>query len=194
MPFATMEDLFVEELKDLYSAEKQLVKALPKAARAAYGETLADAFEEHLEETLRHVDRLEEIFLMLDMSPRTKPCKGMAGLIEEVEETIDEEGSEALCDAALIAAAQRIEHYEIAAYGALIRFAEMLDLSRAVRLLEETLEEELAADETLTEISNSEVMAESMARDEDDDDSDDEEEFEDDEKQQDAEEVEYSRQ
>src|SRR5205814_1859380 len=117
MPNEGLKELYVDELKDLYSAENQLVKALPKMAKAAASEELKAGFEEHLEQTKGHVQRLEQIFEMLDESPKGKKCKGMEGLIEEGSEIIEEDFEDALLDSALIGAAQRVEHYEIAAYG-----------------------------------------------------------------------------
>jgi ferritin-like metal-binding protein YciE len=144
-----LKELYIDELKDLYSAENQLVKALPKMARAATSEDLRAGFEEHLEQTKGHVQRLEEIFRQLGESPKGKKCKGMEGLIEEGSEAIKEyEG--ALLDAALIGAAQRVEHYEMAGYGTVSAFAEELGESEHVSLLNETLEEEKETDEKLS--------------------------------------------
>src|ERR1700723_2347426 len=147
-----LKDLYIDELKDLYSAENQLVKALPKMAKAATSEDLRAGFEEHLEQTKGHVQRLETIFKDLNESPKGKKCKGMEGLIEEGAEAIEEyEGD--LLDAALIGAAQRVEHYEMAGYGTVSAFAEELDESEHVSLLNETLEEEKETDEKLSELS-----------------------------------------
>ena len=157
MALNSMQDLFVSQLKDVYSAETQLTKALPKMAKAASHPALAAAFEEHLEETRGQIDRLDEIFEMLDEKPRGKTCKAMQGLIEEGKETMDEDGEDAVIDAALIADAQRVEHYEISAYGTLKTLAALLGHDDAVALLEETLEEEKACDEKLTAIAESEV-------------------------------------
>ena len=123
MEMDSLKQLYLEELKDLYSAENQLVKALPKMAKAAASEELRAGFEEHLEQTKGHVQRLEQIFEMLDESPKGKKCKGMEGLIEEGSEIMKEDFEDALLDAALIGAAQRVEHYEIAAYGTVRAFA-----------------------------------------------------------------------
>src|SRR5580704_2201201 len=143
-----LKDLYIDELKDLYSAESQLVKALPKMAKAATSEDLSAGFEEHLEQTKGHVQRLETIFKDLNESPKGKKCKGMEGLIEEGAEAIEEyEGD--LLDAALIGAAQRVEHYEMAGYGTVSAFAEELGESEHVTLLNETLEEEKETDEKL---------------------------------------------
>ena len=148
-----LKELYIDELKDLYSAENQLVKALPKIAKAAASSELRKGFEEHLEQTKEHVERLEQIFEMLGESPKGKKCKGMEGLIEEGSE-VSEEGFEgAVLDAGLIGAAQRVEHYEIAAYGTARAFPEVLGHKEHVSLLEQTLEEEEATDEKLTELS-----------------------------------------
>jgi ferritin-like metal-binding protein YciE len=147
-----LKELYIDELKDLYSAENQLVKALPKMAKAATSEDLRAGFEEHLEQTKGHVQRLETIFEQLGESPKGKKCKGMEGLIEEGSEAIEEHDG-AVLDAALIGAAQRVEHYEMAGYGTVIAFAEELGESKHVSLLNETLEEEKATDEKLTELA-----------------------------------------
>jgi ferritin-like metal-binding protein YciE len=144
-----LRETFVEELKDLYDAEKQLIKALPKMAKAAQNEELKAAFETHLEETQTHVERLEEVFQLFDQTAKGKKCKAMQGLVEEGQEIIDDE----LGDAALICAAQKVEHYEIASYGSLKAWAELLEEDKAVDLLDETLEEEKSTDEKLTEIA-----------------------------------------
>jgi len=146
-----LRETFIEELKDLYDAEKQLLKALPKMAKAAKHEELKAAFETHRDETETHVERLEEVFQMFDETAKGKKCKAMQGLIEEGQDLIDEEQG----DAALICAAQKVEHYEIASYGSLRTWAEMLEQTEAADLLEETLEEEKATDEKLTEIAES---------------------------------------
>ena len=145
-------ELFVDELKDIYSAENQLIKALPKMAKAATSEDLRAGFEHHLEQTKEHARRIEEICTELGEKPTGKKCGGMEGLIGEGKEMMDEfEGD--LLDAALISAAQRVEHYEIAAYGTVRTYAELLALDRAVELLEETLEEEKETDQKLTELA-----------------------------------------
>ena len=146
-----LRETFIEELKDLYDAEKQLLKALPKMAKAAMHPELKTAFEEHLEQTEEHVSRLEEVFNVLEEDAKAKKCKAMQGLVEEAQELIEEEEG----DAALICAAQKVEHYEIASYGSLRAWAELLDLDEAVDLLEETLSEEKETDERLTEIAES---------------------------------------
>src|SRR5580698_7653519 len=149
MAVKSLKQLYIDELKDLYSAENQLVKALPKMAKAATSPDLRAGFEEHLEQTKGHVQRLETIFEQLGESPKGKKCKGMEGLIEEGSEAIEEYEGE-LLDAALIGAAQRVEHYEMAGYGTVIAFAEELGESEQVTLLKETLEEEKETDEKLS--------------------------------------------
>ena len=153
MPNTGLRDLYIDELKDIYNAENQLVKALPKLARAAASDELRQGFEEHLEQTKGHVERLEQIFQMLDESPKGKKCKGMEGLIEEGSEAMEEDYEGSLLDSALIGAAQRVEHYEIAAYGTARSFAELLGENDQVSLLEETLQEEKETDEKLTELA-----------------------------------------
>jgi ferritin-like metal-binding protein YciE len=148
-----LKELYVDELKDIYSGETQLVKALPKLAKAASNEDLKAGFEEHLEQTKGHVERLEQIFEQLGESPKGKKCVGMEGLVKEGAEAIDEDYEDDVKDAALIGAAQRVEHYEIAAYGTVRTLAQLLGESEHVSLLEETLEEEKATDEKLTEIA-----------------------------------------
>jgi ferritin-like metal-binding protein YciE len=148
----TLQSLYVSQLKDLYSAEQQLVKALPKMAKNAESEELSEAFNNHLEETKNQVSRLEQIFESLGETPKGKKCVGMEGLVKEGAETMDEYEGDVL-SAALIAAAQKVEHYEIAAYGSVCTYAELLDRSDDLGLLKETLEEEKRADEKLTELS-----------------------------------------
>jgi ferritin-like metal-binding protein YciE len=153
MKLQSLEDLLVYEVKDLMSAEKQLVKALPKMAKGASHEVLRAAFEEHLEQTKTHVQRLEEVFKILGRTARAETCKAMEGLIKEGGEVLEEEGDETVKDAALIGAAQRVEHYEIAAYGTTRTLAEILGHTEAVELLQQTLDEEKEADERLTQIA-----------------------------------------
>jgi ferritin-like metal-binding protein YciE len=145
-------ELFVDELKDLYSAESQLIKALPKMAKAATSENLRAGFEHHLEQTKEHARRIEEICTELGEKPTGKKCGGMEGLIGEGKEMMDEFDGDVL-DAALISAAQRVEHYEIAGYGTVRTYAELLGNDRAVELLEETLQEEKETDKKLTELA-----------------------------------------
>ena len=159
MKLDSLETLFVEELRDLYSAENQLVKALPKMAKRASSEELKQAFEEHLELTREHVERLDEIFENLGKPAKGKTCKGMKGLIEEGSEVLEEHSEPSVIDAALIAAAQKVEHYEIATYGTVRTWAEMLDQDDAVDLLQQTLDEESETDEKLTEIAESTINA-----------------------------------
>lgn len=151
--FNTLDDLFCHQIEDLYDAEKRLVKALPKMADAAHDPKLQAAFREHLQETEGHVVRLEQVFSTLGKEPERETCPAMKGLIEEGEEMIDATGDEAVCDAALIAAAQRIEHYEMAGYGTARAIAERLGQQQAVGLLQETLDEEKMADSKLTQIA-----------------------------------------
>jgi ferritin-like metal-binding protein YciE len=153
MSVKTIDELLLDELKDLYSAEKQLTTALPKMARAAASQDLKTAFESHLEETQGHVERLDKIFETLGKSPRGKTCHGMQGLVEEGSEMISELDKGAVRDAGLISAAQRVEHYEMAGYGSVREFASLLGQNEIASLLGETLEEEKAADEKLTGIS-----------------------------------------
>ena len=148
-----LKELYIDELKDLYSAENQLVKALPKMAEAANSEDLREGFEAHLEQTKEHVKRLEQIFELLDESPKGKKCMGMEGLVKEGSEAIEEDFEGAVMDAALIGAAQRVEHYEIAAYGTVCEFAKVLGETEHATLLEETLEEEKETDEKLSELA-----------------------------------------
>lgn len=153
MPDKGLTELYVEELKDLYSAETQLVKALPKMARAAESKNLKAGFEQHLEQTKGHVERLEKILSSLDESPKGKTCVGMKGLIAEGAEIMDEDFEGPVMDAALIGAAQRVEHYEIAAYGTAREFARILGESNHVSLLDATLHEEKQTDEKLTALA-----------------------------------------
>jgi ferritin-like metal-binding protein YciE len=148
-----LKDLYIDELKDLYNAENQLLKALPKMAKAASSDELRKGFEKHLEQTKGQVQRLEQIFQKLDESPKGKKCKGMEGLIEEGSEVIEEDFEGAVKDAALIGAAQRVEHYEIAGYGTVRSMAETLGEDDHVSLLEETLKEEKETDEKLTRLA-----------------------------------------
>lgn len=153
MPNEGLKELYIDELKDLYSAENQLLKALPKMAKAASSEELRQGFEEHLDQTRGHVQRLEEIFQSLGESPKGKKCMGMEGLVKEGSEVMDEDFEGALMDAALVGAAQRVEHYEIAAYGTVRELALVLGESEQASLLEQTLEEEKETDEKLTELA-----------------------------------------
>jgi len=153
MQLQSLNDLFVEQLEDLHSAEKQLVEALPKMASASSHEELRDAFEKHLADTREHVKRLDKILSKLGETPSSKKCKGMEGLIKEGEEVLKMQGDPSVIDAALIAAAQRVEHYEISGYGTARTLAGHLDLGDARDILDETLDEESKADELLTKIA-----------------------------------------
>lgn len=153
MSVDTIEKLFVAELKDLYSAENQITKALPKMAKAASSSELRSAFETHLKETEGQIERLDQVFEILGTSPRGKTCAGMKGVLEEGSEMLTETEEGDVRDEALISAAQRVEHYEMAAYGTVRSYAERLGKSQVVKLLEKTLEEEKAADQKLTDIS-----------------------------------------
>lgn len=163
MPLETMQDLLVAQLKDIYSAEKQLIRALPRLIKASAHQSLAEAFRTHLDETQGQVARLEQIFDGLAVSPRGRKCRGMEGLLEEGAEMMAEEGAEVVIDAGLIADARRVEHYEIAAYTATIALAMALRQDDIVHLLNQNLGEELAADERLAWIASSEVNPEAVA-------------------------------
>ena len=153
----TLQAKLVDEVRDLYHAEKQLIKALPKMAKGATHEDLREAFEAHLEETREHVTRLEEVFSAMGEKVRAKPCAGMAGIIEEGSELLQEEEAGSVLDAAIIAGAQRVEHYEIAAYGSCVAWARLLGMDEVASLLEQTLEEEKAADKKLTALAEQEI-------------------------------------
>ncbi len=149
----SLRQLYLDELKDLYSAEKQLTKALPKMAKAASSDELRTGFEEHLEQTKGHVQRLEAIFTQLNAKAGGKKCMGMEGLVKEGAEIMGEDFSDEVMDAALISAAQRVEHYEIAGYGTVVAYANLLGESEQAELLQQTLEEEKETDQKLTELS-----------------------------------------
>lgn len=153
---STLRETFLHELADVYDAEKQLLKALPKMAKAAEHEELKQGIEEHLEQTQEHVKRVEEVFEAMDEKAKAKKCKAMMGLIQEGEDLIKEDAG----DAALICAAQKVEHYEIAAYGSLVSWAHLLQENDAARLLEETLGEEKETDERLTETAENIINVE----------------------------------
>jgi len=150
MKLNTLKDLYIHELKDLYSAEKQIIKALPKMAKAATSQELAAGFKQHLEETKVHAGRLEEILSGHDQTTRGPKCKGMEGVIAEGAEMIEEEADDEVRDAGLIAAGQRVEHYEMAGYGTARTYAELLGDTAGAKLLQQTLDEEAATDEKLT--------------------------------------------
>ena len=165
MELETLKDLYVDELKDLYSAEKQLVKALPKMAKAATAPELKRAFETHLEQTRRQVERLDQVFAGLDASPRGKKCVGMEGLIEEANELIGEEPEPAVLDAGLISKAQHVEHYEMAGYGTVRTYARLLGEDRQASLLQQTLDEEGETDKLLTGLAEGAINLQAMAGD-----------------------------
>ena len=164
----TLNELFEEQIKDLYSAENQLLKALPKMAKKASSPMLKKGFETHLEQTQGHVDRLLKIAEMWEFKPSGKKCKAMEGLIEEGKEVLEEEGNESVIDAALIAAAQRVEHYEISAYGSARAMAKQLGCKDTASLLLETLNEESETDKLLSKISEGEILGK-LPMDSDDD-------------------------
>jgi ferritin-like metal-binding protein YciE len=149
----SLQELYVDELKDLLSAETQITKALPKMAKAASSDELRQGFEEHLEQTKKQIERLQQIFQMLGEKGTGKKCLGMEGLLKEGAEVMGEDYDDSVMDAALISAAQRVEHYEIAGYGSVIAYADLLGESEQASLLRETLEEEKETDEKLTELS-----------------------------------------
>jgi ferritin-like metal-binding protein YciE len=157
MQLKTLQDLYIHELKDLYSAEKQLVRALPKMAKAAKNQQLAAGFQEHLEQTKEHVARIEQILAKHKKSTRGARCKGMEGIIAEGAEMVEEEADPEVKDAGLISAAQRVEHYEIAGYGTARTYAEILGDGDGAKLLQKTLGEEAATDEKLTKLAKSSV-------------------------------------
>lgn len=156
----TLHDAFIDELRDTFDAEKQIIKALPKMVKAASSPDLRAAFSAHLEETLEQVSRLEQVFASLDEKVRGKHCDGVAGIIEEGKSIMEEDFDDATMDACLIAAGQRVEHYEMAAYGTLVAWANAMGHTEAARLLEQTLEEEKAADEKLTALAEAGINQE----------------------------------
>jgi ferritin-like metal-binding protein YciE len=156
----TLHDAFVDELRDSYDGEKQLAKALPKMAKAASSRELRQAFEAHLEETRGQIDRLERVFATLDEKARGKHCEGIAGIVEEGKSLMEEDLDETTMDACLIAAGQRAEHYEMAAYGTLVAWARAMGHEEAADLLQQTLEEEKAADQKLSAIAESGINQE----------------------------------
>jgi len=156
----TLQDLYISELKDLYNAENQILKALPKMIKAASTPELQQGFEEHLEQTRGHVQRLEEIFEKLDQNPKGKKCKGLEGIVEEAKETMEEIEDPAVLDAALIAGAQKVEHYEMASYGCVRTWARQLGDEEAANLLQQTLDEEAETDKKLTQLAESMVNLE----------------------------------
>ncbi|MBX7157804.1 MAG: ferritin-like domain-containing protein [Verrucomicrobiae bacterium] len=163
MKLENLHDLFVNELKDVYHAEKQLVKALPKIAKKAHSQRLRSAVEKHLDQTKTHVERVESVFEMIGKSPSGKTCQAMEGILEEGEELLSEKASPATLDAGIICGAQKVEHYEIATYGCLRTFANHLGLDKAAELLGQTLKEEEETDRLLTELAESEINVEATA-------------------------------
>jgi len=169
----TLRDAFVDELRDSYDGEKQLIKALKKMAKAAKHEELRSAFETHLEETQGQVQRLEQVFAMLDEKVKGKHCDGIAGIVEEGSSVMDEDFDDATMNACLIASGQRAEHYEMAAYGTLVAWARVLGHDEAADLLQETLDEEKAADKKLSSLAEGGINDEAAGSGTDDDDDDD---------------------
>ena len=162
MKLDNLETLYVNELRDLYSAENQLLKALPKMAKAASSEELKEAFEQHLEQTKSHVERLEEVFEELDENPKGKTCRAMKGIIEEGSEILQENGDESVIDAGIIVAVQKVEHYEIAGYGSVRTFAHLLGKDKSAELLQTTLDEESEANEKLNQLAEGIVNPEAL--------------------------------
>jgi ferritin-like metal-binding protein YciE len=162
MKLDTLKTLYIDELRDIYNAENQLLKALPKMAKAASSEELKEAFEKHLEQTKGHVQRLDEVFQDIGETPKGKTCKAMKGLIEEGSEILKEEGEESVIDAAIIVAAQKVEHYEIAGYGSVRTFAQLLGKDRSAELLQTTLDEESEANELLNNLAEEIVNPEAL--------------------------------
>jgi ferritin-like metal-binding protein YciE len=178
MAGSNLREALVDEIRDLYNAEKQLTKALPKLAKSATSDELREAFESHLEETEGHVTRLEQVFELLDEKPRGKHCAGIAGIIEEGSELMQEDMEDAVMDACLIAAGQKAEHYEIGSYGTCIAWAEALNLTEVAQVLQETLAEEKAADEKLTALAESGVNEAATAGAEEDENAEEDDEEE----------------
>ena len=201
MPIKTADDLFLDELKDIYSAEKQAVRAYPRLTKAVQSDELKQALQQHLEQTKGQVERLDQVFERLEKRSGGKTCEAMKGLLEEAAQDIEEIEAGPVLDAALLAGMQRVEHYEIAAYGTVVAFAEAMGQGEIQQMLEQTLQEEKETDQKLTEVSksvNKEAIGgeededeseeeEDDVSDEDDEDTDDEEDEEDDEDEQDEE-------
>jgi len=162
MKLDKLQKLYINELRDLYNAENQLLKALPKMAKAASSPELKQAFEKHLKQTKSHVERLEEVFEDINEKPKGKTCHGMKGLIEEGSEILQEEGDESVIDAGIIVAAQKVEHYEIAGYGSVRTFAELLGQERSAELLQTTLNEESETNEALNQLAEEIVNPEAL--------------------------------
>jgi ferritin-like metal-binding protein YciE len=163
MRLDTLQKLYISELRDLYSAETQLVKALPKMVKGASSPELKDAFEQHLEQTKGHVERLEQLFEQLGESPRGKTCQAMKGLIEEGSEILKEDGEDSVLDAGIIVAAQKVEHYEIAGYGSVRTFANLLGKDEEAKLLQSTLDEEAETNQILNQLAESIVNPEALS-------------------------------
>jgi len=162
MKLDTLQKLYTSALRDLYTAENQLLKALPKMAKAASSEELKDAFEKHLEQTKSHVERLERVFEELDEKPKGKTCRAMKGLVEEGSEILQQDGEESVLDAGIIVAAQKVEHYEIAGYGSVRTFAHLLGQDKAAELLQTTLDEESETNELLNRLAESIINPEAI--------------------------------
>jgi ferritin-like metal-binding protein YciE len=162
MNLETLKELYVEELRDLYNAENQLIKALPKMAKGASSDELKEAFEKHLEQTKGHVHRLEQVFEELGEKTKGKTCQAMKGLIEEGSEVLKADGEDSVLDAAIIVAAQKVEHYEIASYGSVRTFAQLLGQDKSAELLQETLDEEKEANELLNKLAEDIVNPEAL--------------------------------
>lgn len=167
MKLDSLETLYVEELRDLYNAEQQILKALPKMAKAASSSNLQKGFQEHLQQTKSQVERLDQIFTDLGMSPKGKKCEAMEGLLKEGAELLEAKAEPSVLDAALIAAAQRVEHYEIAGYGCVRTYAKLLGYGEATKLLQQTLDEEKRTDEKLTELAVGSINSEAVEPDTD---------------------------
>ncbi len=162
MKLDTLQKLYTNELRDLYNAEHQLLKALPKMAKAASSEDLKDAFEKHLEQTKSHVERLEQVFEELNEKPKGKTCRAMKGLVEEGSEILQQDGEESVLDAGIIVSAQKVEHYEIAGYGSVRTFAHLLGQNKAAELLQTTLDEEAETNQVLNRLAESIVNPEAL--------------------------------
>jgi len=160
MKINSLQDLYIDELRDLYSAEAQILKALPKMVKAAQSEDLADALQKHLEQTRQHVARLEQIMEKMNLTPRRKKCEGMEGILDEGSDFLGSDVDDAVRDAALIGAAQRVEHYEIASYGTARTFARQLGDEEAAELLQQTLDEEAETDRKLTQLAEEHINRE----------------------------------
>jgi len=158
----TLNDIFEDELRDVYDAEKQILKALPKIIKAVSSEPLQDMLSEHLQQTRGHVERLGQVFESLDLKPKGKHCSGMAGILEEGSSLLKEDGAEAVLDAAFIAGCQRVEHYEISAYGSLMAWAKLLGHDEALSLLKANEQEEKTADAKLSRLAESTINAEAL--------------------------------